>query len=281
MATKTYQAGETAVLTTAFQVDGVLTDPDVSIKVTITNPAGTAVVAAVAMTTTGVTGNFYYDYNIAAAPVRGVHQVVYTAIHRGAAVADRVTITEDVVIVEGAVSVADVKNWLRVDHDEDDVDLARLITAAADYCEHFTHRQLLTATRIANWDDFPAGEWRLPYPPLQAGTIIKYYDSGGVQRTVDATVYDEDIAAEPGVISLSYEQTWPSNRGHRNDIEVTFICGYGSAADVPEHFRTAIKLLVAHWYEHREAVLTGTISKEIEFSVHALLRQMDMPEADS
>jgi hypothetical protein len=28
---------------------------------------------------------------------------------------------------------------------------------------------------------------------------------------------------------------------------------------------------VAHWYEYRGAVLTGTISKEIEFAVKSLL----------
>lgn len=40
---------------------------------------------------------------------------------------------------------------------------------------------------------------------------------------------------------------------------------------VPAKVRQAMKLLIGHWYEHREGVLTGTISKQIELSVHALL----------
>jgi hypothetical protein len=35
----------------------------------------------------------------------------------------------------------------------------------------------------------------------------------------------------------------------------------------------AIKLLVAHWFRNREAVLVGTISKDMEKAVDALLVQ--------
>ena len=41
--------------------------------------------------------------------------------------------------------------------------------------------------------------------------------------------------------------------------------------DVPENIIQAMKLLIGHWHESREAVLTGSISKEIEFAVKALL----------
>lgn len=37
--------------------------------------------------------------------------------------------------------------------------------------------------------------------------------------------------------------------------------------------RAAVKLIVGHWNENREAVLTGTISKEIEFAVESLVTQ--------
>ena len=40
---------------------------------------------------------------------------------------------------------------------------------------------------------------------------------------------------------------------------------------IPEQYRLALMVLVAHWWRNREAVLTGTISKEIEFSYWALL----------
>lgn len=36
----------------------------------------------------------------------------------------------------------------------------------------------------------------------------------------------------------------------------------------------AVKLLVSHWYENREAVLIGNISKTIEFSLSTILTQL-------
>ncbi|NDB18915.1 MAG: phage gp6-like head-tail connector protein [Actinobacteria bacterium] len=41
--------------------------------------------------------------------------------------------------------------------------------------------------------------------------------------------------------------------------------------DVPKQAVHAINMLIGHWYFNREAVLTGTISKEIELAVAALL----------
>lgn len=42
---------------------------------------------------------------------------------------------------------------------------------------------------------------------------------------------------------------------------------------VPESIVAAMKLLIGHWYENRETVLVGSISKEFEFTLEALLYQ--------
>ena len=34
-------------------------------------------------------------------------------------------------------------------------------------------------------------------------------------------------------------------------------------------------MLVSHWYENREAVLTGTVSKEVELGVSSLLAMLE------
>jgi uncharacterized phiE125 gp8 family phage protein len=53
---------------------------------------------------------------------------------------------------------------------------------------------------------------------------------------------------------------------------VTWWAGYGaSGTSVPAAIRHAILMLVGHWYESRSSVLTGSISKEIEFGVKSLL----------
>jgi len=43
----------------------------------------------------------------------------------------------------------------------------------------------------------------------------------------------------------------PATRRPFAGIEIDVECGYGAAADVPRIFVQAIRLLAAHWYEHR------------------------------
>ena len=67
---------------------GAAIDPATSITITITNPSGTVVTNAVAMTKDG-TGLYHYDFNPANAPL-GNYDVVYIATNGG-----RVTIQDD------------------------------------------------------------------------------------------------------------------------------------------------------------------------------------------
>jgi uncharacterized phiE125 gp8 family phage protein len=62
--------------------------------------------------------------------------------------------------------------------------------------------------------------------------------------------------------------TYPLQRGA---IEIDWIAGYGSASTgIPQLLRLAIFMLVAHWYEHREAV--GSFGSEVPLAVDSVLR---------
>ena len=39
-------------------------------------------------------------------------------------------------------------------------------------------------------------------------------------------------------------------------------------------YALAVKLLVAHWYENRQAVIIGQVSKQLEYSLQAILAQL-------
>ena len=54
-------------------------------------------------------------------------------------------------------------------------------------------------------------------------------------------------------------------------MTVTFVAGHANAAAAPSQLKAAIKLLVAHWYENREPVVTGTIATDIQFTIESLL----------
>lgn len=68
----------------------------------------------------------------------------------------------------------------------------------------------------------------------------------------------------------TFKVTTTPSTGSAVDITDTGT-GLHYAGEFPDTIKMAIKHVVAHWYRNREAVLTGTISKEIEIGVRALL----------
>ena len=57
-----------------------------------------------------------------------------------------------------------------------------------------------------------------------------------------------------------------------NAYEIAFTAGYGDeASDVPAPIRQALKLLVAHWFEHREPVVLGEAPQEVPATIASLL----------
>ena len=179
------------------------------------------------------------------------------------------------------VTTAEAKLWMRVSISTDDTLIASLITAATTYLEGQMNREFIDETLILKLDRF-LNEVELPGSPLDSVTSVVYIDTSGDTQTVSTDVFTVDTVAEPGVLRLGFNQTWPIPRTTPNAVTVTYVSGYGAAgSDVPEEMKTAIKILVAHWYENREAVVVGTITKEIELSVESLIWKNKVPEANS
>jgi hypothetical protein len=50
------------------------------------------------------------------------------------------------------------------------------------------------------------------------------------------------------------------------------VAGWATVADIPQRYKHAIQLIIAHWYENREAVVSsGAVPKQLELAVDALL----------
>jgi hypothetical protein len=87
---KSFQRAETVICSITIKTAAlVLTDPATSTKIDITNPIGTSVVTATAMTRDSA-GTFHYDYAPAVDATLGIYKVKYTAID-----ATRTTIQND------------------------------------------------------------------------------------------------------------------------------------------------------------------------------------------
>lgn len=172
------------------------------------------------------------------------------------------------------VSVADVKTQAIIEYDDDDAYIENnLIASAVRLCEDKSDRQFLTATYdlplMGFWPDYLV----IPKPPLQSITWIKYYDSVGVQQTLDSSYYE---VRKPLKMAAKIERVpgkyWPSvQTGRRFPVSLRFVCGYGTSTNVPATIKQAILMLCSYWYENREAAYEGSGTKQLEFAVNALL----------
>ena len=127
------------------------------------------------------------------------------------------------------LSLDDVKEHLRVDHDASDGLIQSLIYAATAQVENITNRKMVTQTWKAYADEWPTAFFTLPYGNLQAVTSVSYTLEDGTVNTLDISRYIVDSASDPGRILLSPNQDWPTDTLYpSNPIEIEFTCGYGS-----------------------------------------------------
>lgn len=176
------------------------------------------------------------------------------------------------------LTIEEAKLHLRVDAEDENTAIAALIQSAREYVENFTGRQLITATYQWSLDAF-VGVLYLPKPPLQSVTTVAYTDGDGNGQTVSSANYQVDTASQPGRVVPSYSKTWPTTRNELNAVVVTYKAGYGDTAlNVPEQYKTAMKLLIGHWFENREAIITGMAAKETPLAADAVLSPFRMAQ---
>lgn len=173
------------------------------------------------------------------------------------------------------VSLPEAKDWARIDISDDDNLIKALITTARNLSETFTRRSFINTTWRYAMDCFPYGKViDLPWSPLSSVTNLKYYDTAGVQQTFNSSLYYLDKETEPGRLILNPNEVWPSIESERySAVTVDYVAGYGATADlVPEDIKTAIKMLVAHWYDVRPSVSMENL-KDVPLAYESLLWQ--------
>jgi uncharacterized phiE125 gp8 family phage protein len=172
------------------------------------------------------------------------------------------------------VSVAEAKEHLRVDLDDENDYIAGLIAAATSAVEERTGRQLVSATWRLKLDGFPP-EIRLTRVPVVSVSSVTYLDAAGDSQTLSPDNYQVDTDSQIPRILPEPDTYWPvTESGRVNAVTVTFVAGYGTAADVPERAKLAIKLLVGHWFYQRAIVNVGNIVSKIPESLDALISSL-------
>lgn len=147
-----------------------------------------------------------------------------------------------------AVSVTQVKSWLRLDICEE-FELEMLIKSAQKAFEKYTKLTLFTTEFTTKRDCF-SQDWELRRGPMQAITRFQYRVNN-VLTAVDPTIYFLHKAAEFGFgyPALYENQIWPSDVDDRKDaIEIDFTAGF---SEIPEDIKLAILYTVADSYSNR------------------------------
>lgn len=126
------------------------------------------------------------------------------------------------------------------------------IKTARRIAEDRQNRALITQTWEMYLPDFYDYEIVIDKTPVQSIEFIKYYDEAGDLQTIDAANYELDTVSEPARLKPVYGQSWPSSVYDKfNPIIIRFVCGYGTASDVPEETKDAMLMIIAHLYENR------------------------------
>jgi len=127
------------------------------------------------------------------------------------------------------VSLQECKDHLRIVHDDEDTLIESYAKAARRYVEQILcWRALITQELELVLDKFQ-DQFKLPRPPLQEVTSIKYTDKDGTEHTVDADDYIVDTDSEPGRIVLAHGKYWPTDTlVPANAVRIRYRAGYGT-----------------------------------------------------
>ena len=173
------------------------------------------------------------------------------------------------------ISLAEIKNHVRVTSDDDDALLRSYTSAAVAYCEKQTGgRSIMLQTWDWKLHLWPGVSFEIPRPPLQSVTSVKYYatDTSTAATTIGSSEYLVHTPTEvPGILERHPKtSSWPSIANRADAVTVRFVSG---STDTPEELRHAIKLLVGHFYDNRNAA--AALNADLAQGVAALLRSVE------
>lgn len=162
------------------------------------------------------------------------------------------------------IPLADMKEFLRVDFTDEDDLITALMDSAVAHCTDYTGKHFTPASTAF----FYLERWRpatLAFGPVKTIESVKYYDTSGVQQTLSTSKYYNDSIS--GRATRIYFHDVPDLEDY-NSTPITIECTVGESAT--PNIKHAIRMLVAHWYENRRAVITTT-PQEMPLGVRALL----------
>lgn len=165
------------------------------------------------------------------------------------------------------LSLAAAKAHLRVTSDHEDDLIRRLVEAARAHLEDRTSLYLGDPTeRTVYQPGSGTSTLYLRNPPQGAVTVTEHVVPGDEGTELDA----EDFRVDGRKLQRLGGYVWSDCREYAITCPVGYTGG-DAYSDAPPGLVQAQAMLVAHWFENREAAAVGTISAEIVHGVENLI----------
>lgn len=169
------------------------------------------------------------------------------------------------------VSVADLRNFLKLNHDRENNLLSQLIATATKQCEDYTKKDFIAKDYITYRDQFgdmgdqpnyvgsPPTQgyyWASVAPivlrksPLISITEITYLVDGA-ETTLDPLTYRIVKKGAYSQIIPTTNNVWATADNVQQAITIKFKAGYGDPKDVPSDIKSAIMQICADLYTNR------------------------------
>lgn len=151
------------------------------------------------------------------------------------------------------VTLSEAKEFLRIDHSDEDSSVTQIIKAATQRAEELANLKFITQTWQVYFSNFPTKTFlELGIGPLQSVSHVKTYDDDGVATTWANTNYVVSTRGKHGLVMLKSGSSWPDAAlAITNGIEVECIVGYGNASAVPEAIKQAVLEICVALYDNR------------------------------
>lgn len=171
-----------------------------------------------------------------------------------------------------AITEGEVKAYCRVDSADDDTLIKSLIGAVHDYLDGpsgILGRAILQQTWRLELTAWP-GRVLLPVEPVSS-VAVSWLDAEGTETTLSADSYHLITApsAQP-VIVWKADAALPQLSGQPFPVRIDITAGAADAESVEDGLKTAMIMLVGHWYDHRAAVVPQGAA-ELPLALSALL----------
>jgi uncharacterized phiE125 gp8 family phage protein len=175
------------------------------------------------------------------------------------------------------ISLADAKEHLNVDFDDDDTLITAFLKAARQNAEQFTGRAFVDQTWDIFLDEFPTGDYLdidlRPAPVIEVVSVA-YGESYGTTFASSGYIVDQ----AKWRLGLVVGGAWPTVTKVANAVRVRIRAGYidndmsPPSGELPYDIRAAILLTLGTLYANRETIVIGQTATMLPFAAEQLLR---------